>query len=500
MSSPSKKSNIVLVNPDQMRWDYMTPAGHPFIETEHLSRLADMGTYFSHAFCASPMCGPSRTSVITGQYPCEHRVRNYWGTMDPEHPNFLSALGQAGYRRGLFGKDHIIREDAIGILYDEGEDICIGNMDDHPDYTRSWNSGTLEKSSQWNLTERLTDAGIEFIERQAQNEQPFFVTLNFQDPHPYFTCPDPYAGMFSPDQFELPPNFRREAVEGEIRRMTLWREHSRSLEASDRDFKNAMAMYCGQIRYVDDRLGRILKTLETLNILDNTIVLFWSDHGEFVGDYGVTHKMPAFYESMVRVPLLVWDPSGKLPRGTQHNLVEVMDLFASILDLVGLLQPEGSRAYSLLEPNYQPRRDVYSEGGLYIQQPEAPIPGLNLRAPGAPTQYSPGAMIRTYDWKLCVYSCDRGQLFDLNNDPYERNNLYHDPEHAGQRLMLTERLLQRQLCQGQAPEHLPRALLDHITEQGRPVWENSEEILRIEQGYDNPSLWGTDPDDYVVLN
>ncbi|MCF6238703.1 MAG: sulfatase-like hydrolase/transferase, partial [Candidatus Marinimicrobia bacterium] len=209
------KYNIVIINPDQMRWDYMTPNGHPFIETEHLSRLSAKGTNFRQAFAACPMCGPSRTSVLTGRYPSEHGVRNYVGRMHPEHPNLLFELKRAGYHRALFGKDHVTFKDSIGVHYDEGEDICLGNMDSHPAYDHSWSSGVLEASSPYNLTERLTTAGLDYIERRSLEEQPFFVTLNYQDPHPYFTAPEPYASMFSPDQFELPENFRREPVEGE---------------------------------------------------------------------------------------------------------------------------------------------------------------------------------------------------------------------------------------------------------------------------------------------
>ena len=158
------KYNIVVINPDQMRWDYMTPNGHSFIHTANLSRLADRGTNFGQAFCACPMCGPSRTSVVTGRYPSEHGIRNYGGRMHPDHPNMFQSLKEAGYHRALYGKDHITADDSIGVLYDEGEDICIGNMGKHPDYTRSWSSGTLEASSPWNLTERLTTAGLDYMD------------------------------------------------------------------------------------------------------------------------------------------------------------------------------------------------------------------------------------------------------------------------------------------------------------------------------------------------
>lgn len=467
----SEKYNIVIINPDQMRWDYMTPNGHPFIETKHLSRLAAIGTNFSHAFSPAPMCGPSRTSFLTGQYPCEHGVRDYGGTLPPDAPDALKQLKRAGYHTALFGKDHVREGDSIGINYDEGEDLCIGNMDKHPSYTRSWSSGTLESDSPWNLTERFTTAGLDYIDRRNQTSDPFFLTLNFQDPHPYFTAPAPYDTLFSPEQFDLPENFRRAPVDGEPKRLSLWRENSRSLEAADEDFKKAMAMYCGQIRYVDDQVGRVLDKLDTLGILDKTIVLFWSDHGEYLGDYGVTHKQASFYDCMVRVPALIWDPSGRISKENIDTFVETPDLMATVLDLCGLAQPKGSRSYSLLSDNYQPRSDVFAEGGTYLTPLDEPIEGVNLRAPHGPSQFGPGSMVRTKKWKLCTHSFDNWELYDLENDPSEKNNVANLPETAQILQQLSQRLTQRMLCQGQAPEHLPRPTCVGLDEEQMPIWK-----------------------------
>lgn len=453
----SKRPNIVIVNPDQMRWDYMTPAGHPFIDTRHLSALAAKGTHYRKTFCVSPMCGPSRTSFVTGQYPMEHGVRNYHGELDPAKPHAFRQFKKAGYRIALHGKDHIVYDDAIGILYDEGEDICLGNSDDHPDYQHSWSSGPLEKGSEWDITERLATAGLSFMERQAAANTPFLLTLNFQDPHPYFACPEPYASLFSPDQFELPPNFRREPVPGEPTRLSIWREHSESLLATEEDFKKAMAMYGGQIRYVDDQLGRVMAKLDELGIADNTLVLFWSDHGELLGDFGVTHKLPCYYDCLTRVPAILYDPSGRIAPGDCDELVETIDLMATLLDLAGLEQPPGSGARSLLEPVSPPREDVFSEAGLYVKPPAKPTLGLKLRAPLEPTHWGPGCMLRTDIWKLCRYAHDQGELYDLANDPYEMNNLYGLPDYATMQANLETRLTRRLLCQGQAPELLPDA-------------------------------------------
>ena len=450
----TKRPNIVIINPDQMRRDYASCYGHPFIETANLDRLAAMGTRFDRAFTASPMCGPSRTSFLTGKYAIEHGVRNYGGTFDPEEPNALAVLGEAGYVRGLWGKDHCFNGKVIGKHYDEGEDICIGIMGGHPEYVNAWDSTTLDVDSPWNLTKRLTDAGLDFINRHADGEQPFFLTLNYQDPHPFFACPEPWSKLFRPEQFDLPPNFRRGPIDGEIRRLTHWRIHAGEVDMPEHDLKRAMAIYCGQIRYVDDQIGRILQSLETQGILDDTIVLFWSDHGEFLGDFGVTHKMPAFFECLVRVPMVLWDPTGKVDRGVNTNIVELMDGMATVLDLCGLPQPEGSHARPIL-PGKSPRTEAFADAGLLVQQPQHPIEGLRMKGAQEPTAFGPGAMLRTDDWKLCLYADDLGELYDIANDPYEMSNCFGKPEYAEIQGKMQQRLAKRMLCRGQMPEDLP---------------------------------------------
>mgnify|MGYP001271640380 CR=1 FL=1 len=434
----------------------MTPAGHPFIDTQHLSRLAKQGTYFPNAFTTSPMCGPSRTSFITGQYPIEHQVRNYVGTMPVGYPNMLSDLKQNGYTIGLFGKDHIIEPDAIGIMYDEGEDICIGNMDGHQEYKNSWDSGTLAEESEYNLTKRLTTDCLSFIEKNVAQDKPFFATINLQDPHPYFTAPKPYDTLFSPEQFELPKNFRHYANRKEPRRLSNWRVHSDSLDATELDIKKAMAMYCGQIRYVDDQVGRVIDKLEELDQLDNTVIIFWSDHGEFLGDFGVTHKGLMFYDCLTRIPVIIYDPSKKLDSGTNEHLLESVDIMPTLLSILGMDVPNYCRGQSLLSDTYTERESVFAEGGIYATQPKTPISGLSIKAPHDPTQWGPGSMLRTKDYKLVIYADDIGELYDLNFDPEETTNLYDDVSYSEVKHELTLDLLKRQQCQGQPAEFLPK--------------------------------------------
>jgi len=449
------RPNVVIVNPDQMRHGFMTPAGHPFIATKSLSRLASEGAFFADAYCACPMCGPSRSSFVTGLYPPWHGVLDYGGSLELSRPNALRQLREAGYRMAIYGKDHIFNSNPVGPVYHEGDEFCVGNLDDHPGYRRAWDVATIEKGSKWDTTGRIAQGALAFLESAANAKEPFFLTLNFQDPHPMFACPEPYASMFDPEQFSLPPNFRREPVSGEPRRLSLWREHSRAREASELDFKRAMAFYCGQIRYVDEQLGRVLDALDRLKLADDTVVLFWSDHGEYLGDFGVAHKQAAYYDCLVRVPAILKDPTGRVSSGRVEGLIEAMDLMAGVLDVCGVAQPEGSLAKSVASPSWTPRSDVLACGGLRLRGPGQSLEGFALKAPYAPSQYGPGAMLRTNDWKLVVYADGDEELYNMKDDPFETKSLAADKSFSSVKESLSLRLLHRLLCDGDEPESMP---------------------------------------------
>jgi len=296
-----KKFNLLILTPDQYRADYIGCYGHPSIGTTHIDRLAQEGVRFDRCYCSSPLCGPSRISFATSMRFSEHNRRNYWSTINYHVPNLVSSLKNDGYRTGMFGKNHLFLYDQLHEAWDELHERCLGNYDNHPQYTRSHSAFPLEDDHHYNITSLLADETIDFIERNPA-DQPFFCWVNWQDPHPAFTCPEPYASMFDPAAIKLPKNWMRK-TEGKPVRLDNWRINSRSHECSDEEARKAIAMYMGQCRYVDDQVGKIMQSLERMGQLENTIILFWGDHGELLGDFGVFHKLSLFYESLTRIPV-----------------------------------------------------------------------------------------------------------------------------------------------------------------------------------------------------
>lgn len=439
------KQNLVIITPDQLRADYLSCYGNQRIGTAQLNRLADMGTTFEHCYCAAPLCAPSRISFATSTYFSEHNHRNFWSSISPDVPNLPQYLHHHGYATGMFGKNHLFHYDRLPEVWDELDEICLGNYDGHPDFEHSFSSFTLAADHPFNITGRLTDEAIDFIQRRQ--DAPFFLWVNYQDPHPAFTCPAPYDTMFDPADVELPK--RSYSGSPEPDRNGVWRAHSEMDLCTEADVRRAIAHYMGQIRYVDDSVGRILDTLETRGLLENTVVLFFSDHGELLGDYGMFHKIPVFYDCLTRIPAILYAPGVTKGGSRFRGLVEEVDLAPTLLRLLDLPVPATMCGTALDEAlrcgDDRGKADALCEAGGGAPTWHKPSKDIKLLAPHAPTSFGPGAMLRTERYKLSVYGDDNGELFDLETDPLECRNLYGQPEYAQVQQQLTQRLLQRLL-------------------------------------------------------
>ena len=439
--------NLLILCPDQMRADYLSCYGHPTIGTKHIDRLAREGVRFERAYCSAPLCGPSRISLVTSTRFSEHNHRNYGSTIDYAVPNLVRSLKDAGYRTAMFGKNHCFNYDQLPRIWDVLDEICLGNYDNHPRYKRSFDAFALESDHEYNITGRLADEAIDFIGRQT-DARPWLAWVNWQDPHPAFTCPEPYFSMFDPAGVELPPMYREGGGINKPRRLKNWQANSLAAEATDDQIKRARAAYMGQIRYVDDSVGRILDALEETGRHKDTLVVFLADHGELLGDHGAFHKIGVFYECLTRIPVIIRHPEGKY-RGVFEGLVEEVDLAPTILEALGLDRPPtfvGESLHAKLISGRlgrdQGRSTALVETGL--QAPTWPGPvGENQKAPFAPNNFGPGAMITDGRYKLTVYYDDVCELYDLEQDPRELVNRFDDPQLKAVRERLTLELCKR---------------------------------------------------------
>ena len=435
---------------DQMRWDAAGFAGSSAVRTPHLDRLAANGVCFENAYCASPVCSPARASWLTGLYPHAHlQLRNYGPGKTGKFGCYLphdcitigDVLKEAGYRCGMvgpwhLGEDHRPQHGFIDfwrayryqgghpdLLFDYFEQEGVHNLyhRDAPGMTLYENTlefGTIDDPRQQRTT-WTADRSIEFI--QGADGAPFFLFASVKDPHPRILVPPELLEHYPEDQIRLSSSLR-DSLEGKPEFQTRGKFRIRPT-VTDEQFRRMMAYYYALITHIDTQVGRILKTLEERNLINNTIVAFISDHGELLGDHGYVEKC-LMYEASVRVPCLIsW--LGQLPCGVRFTApLAGVDLMPTLLELVDEIPPvpiDGrSVAEAILNGREPERQPVFAE-----------IASLDAIYHGAeePEQLAAHVMVRDENWKYIWNRFDIDELYDLNADPGEMCNVANDSEH-----------------------------------------------------------------------
>jgi len=478
-TSMTEQPNILWYTTDQQRFDTIAALGNPHVLTPVLDQLAAEGTAFTHAYCQSPICTPSRSSYMTGLYPSRlHNCRNGNETFPPAAPPLISKrIAEAGYDCGNIGKFHLQSsgyrteprlDDGYRFWkfshaprddWPEGHDYAewvrerggdLDSLRQHPDHV----------PPELHQTCWATERAIQFLEDERSG--PWFLSMNVYDPHPPFIPPRQYAQAFNPA--DMPgPYFR----ESDIQTQQALRDVDCQTQARPPEEFNGrqqQALYYAMIAQVDEQFGRLLHYLDDTGQRENTLVIFTSDHGELLGDHGLLFKGCRFYEGLVRVPLLFRWP-GRIRAGLQSDaLVELLDLSATLLDAAGVPQPETMQGCSLLPiltgnaPSNHHRDFVRCEyydalDSVFIGDgsPDVPSKPSSTEAPStassstggdatqmgvpSPSPHTPppgsyGTMYRDRRYKIAVYHGHNvGELYDLEHDPWEFHNLWDSPEH-----------------------------------------------------------------------
>ena len=438
-----QRPNILWVCTDQQRWDTVHALGNEHIRTPNLDRLVETGVAFTHAYCQTPICTPSRASFLTGMHPSTvHGCINGNECWDDAAPLITRTLADAGYDCGLAGKLHLSAADKrIEPRPNDGYRVFHWShhpSDDWPeghayaDWLRSQGTsyGELKREhgaipAEWHQTTWCADRAIDFIKEPRGG--PWLFSLNCFDPHPPFDPPKDYEARF--DVASLPgPAFRPSDLEAQ-HRLAGVRFQTEAQAPEEFDGKRLQARYWAQVELIDHNVGRMLEALDETGQRENTLVIFMSDHGDMVGEHGLRTKGCRFYEPLVRVPLLVSWPAGFRQGLRSDALVELSDLVPTLLEVVGLPVPEGVQGKSLLpilagEADPHEHRDVVRSAYF-------------CALPGAPSR---ATMVRTRRHKLVVYhGLGLGELFDMQEDPGEFDNLWDDPRHADIRFDLMRR-------------------------------------------------------------
>ena len=433
----AEKSNILLIYADQMRYDCAGFSGNPDVKTPHLDRLALEGVCFDEAFVSYPLCRPFRASLLTGKYAHRTGAYNNREAFAPFKQSLAQILNSAGYRSGYVGKwdlhHDLMKPGFVPSGLDRmGFDDFVGFNRDH----RYMDAIFYRDTDQPYICRRFepdfqTDHAIEFMERASASGAPFLAYVSFGPPHPPMTMPEHWRRMYDPGRIALPEgsaNFNAGKPEEGTDESLEWRGPDNGSEIEHR-IRNYVAGYYSLISSLDFNVGRLLNWLDANDLAESTIVHFFSDHGDMLGQHGsYCGSKHQAYRDAAQVPLLV-RCAGRFSAGKRVNsLVDVaVDTMPTLLQACGIDAPEGTQGISYL--SLLEGRDVPTRDHVLYQK----MSGYPRKSSSKTGMEKPKSQrgIRTKDW---LYVRDRNRpiyLFDQNADPGELANLANDPAHAG---------------------------------------------------------------------
>lgn len=433
------KPNILWICTDQQRYDTIGGLNNPHIQTPNIDRLVEEGVAFNHAYCQSPICTPSRASFLTGMYPSSvHGCMNGNDRWAEAAPLVTALLADAGYICGLAGKLHLAgaqgrieprpKYDGYQVFHwSHGVQDIWETGHAYADWLQEQGHQLGELLKQRELippelhqTTWCADRAIDFMGAQS-DDQPWLMSVNMFDPHAPFDPPQSYLDRFDADSMPG-PLFRESDLETQAALVDIdFQTVSQYPEAFGA--KQIQAAYYAMIALIDDNVGRMLEALERTGQRENTIVIFTSDHGESLGDHGLLTKGCRFYEGLVRVPLIVSWPRHFLSDVVRDALVELTDIAPTLLEVADVDRPARMQGRSLLAHLTQKDHPDNHRDFVRCEYYRALNPVANDRFNG-----TYGTMIRDERYKLIVYhGHEIGELYDLEVDPSEFENLWNDP-------------------------------------------------------------------------
>ncbi|MDQ3700266.1 MAG: sulfatase-like hydrolase/transferase [Chloroflexota bacterium] len=497
MKDQGTSPNIVVIMCDQLRADFTRAAGFPLDTMPFVDSLGDGGVRFERAYTPMPICAPARVSLFTGRYPKAHRVRQ--NSAIPHlykpagAPDLVDLLRERGYSISLAGKNHSHLDPQamdFASLYTHhggGREATKSAPERDMDAwlaTLAQQRGSLSREPtpfplECQPPYRVVRDAMECVDTIGADGRPFFLWLSLAEPHNPYQVPEPYFGLFPeadvPDRAGEPDALERKS--GPLGQK--WRWERRLIEGIypgyDAHWRRYRANYCGMLRLLDDQIRRFVDHLRTRGVLENTLLVFTADHGDYAGDYGLQRKGVGLPECLVRVPLIFTGPGvargASLAPGTPSPTVSrtdqsdpdvrrtahvsTVDVMPTLCEALGMAPPYGVQGRSLWplltgdEYSLQEFRSVYAEqgyGGLHYGEDERPplhfpYDGPRFDELNTVTQSGTTKMVRQDRWKLTFDMLGNGELYDLETDPAELHDLFDDPAHRAVRHHLTEALL-----------------------------------------------------------
>ena len=468
------RPNIILIITDQQRYDSINALGFPWVDTPNLDRLVQDGSSFDNCFITAPSCAPARASLFTGYWP---HVTGVLQNADLWRHSWVERMADAGYHCVNIGKMHSFPyETPLGFheryvvenkdrylegryYFDEWDKAlrARGEVKQQRELYRQW-PGYRESlgAFDWKLPADLHpdffvgDMARWWLESYPQT-QPLFLQVGFPGPHPPYDPLPEYAQPYLERELPL-QEVRQDDLDGQPSPLKQLREHNFATdhdavvhlpEPTQAQRHRQRAYYLANVTMIDEKIGQLMQALDEQGYLENSIVIFTSDHGDCLTDHGHSQKW-TMYDTIMRVPLIVWAP-GRVDAGLRIlGMCQLMDVGRTVLELAGVAPPTDMQAESLVPAlcaetlsDWSPRELVFAEhpaDGIY----EGPYM----------------TMVRSRHWKLVHFlDSDEGQLFDLQNDPDEFHNLWDEPAVAARKRELLNAMLDWRIRSGHQTRH-----------------------------------------------
>jgi N-acetylglucosamine-6-sulfatase len=430
--SPAPRPNVVMILIDDLRWDELGCAGHPYVKTPGVDRLAAEGWFFENAFTVAPLCSPSRASFLTANYPQRHGIVDNVDRSALSHQlvTWPRILHDSGYETGWVGKWHMGVDDSPRPGFDDWLSVKGQGRYENPQL----NDNGRAVQGKGYVTDIFTDRAVAFLKKPR--EKPFCLYLSHKAVHPdleqradgsivnalatNFVPAKRHARLYEGVTIPRRPNCD-DTLEGKPalqRKIEGLPPLGKRTATKDHEILGRQRMFAA----VDEGIGRILATLDELGKAGDTIVAFTSDHGYFYGEHGLSYERRLAYEEAIRIPLIVRYPALLRPGHREKSAVLSIDVGPALLELCGasFSGPVDGRSFApLLRGESQPPRYPF------LVQHSSDAVFARMRGIGYDA-------VRGERYKFIRYRDLQGmnEIYDLHADPYELRNLIHDPQIA----------------------------------------------------------------------
>lgn len=435
--SVKKRPNILFIMTDQQRYDTFS-FNHSEVKTPYMDELIKDSVFFENAYCSNPSCVPSRAAIMTGKYPSQCGAPSFITPLPEDETTFMKRLQKAGYYTSVIGKQHFAGS-KIDKGYDEANIIdCHFASENNPEAAtfvaflkehglspedvmdkNLISGGTWKVDTDFHLDHYIGELGKKWLATKPAElaDQPWFFTLSFPGPHhPYDLEGTKYSDLYDLDQIKLPETTYEDLDQKphHFKEMAAYAKIYLKDFTEDQFLKSKRA-YMANMSLIDEKVGQVIESLKAQDLYDDTLIIFTTDHGDFMGDFGMVEKLQCLTDSLMRVPLFVKPPIKGFQGRVVEDLVSNLDIAATCLTAAQAPVPKELSNYPYTM-YWNPQITQDKRDYMYMEARD--IRGI------------------LKDGIKVIHYIDRdyGEVYDLNKDPLERDNLWNQPDYQAHKL------------------------------------------------------------------